>query len=69
MSLYQTISRIRRAMPRNADVMTICDELEKRLTVQPSIPTGCPKCERFADLNRQRAREGMRKLRAAKSNG
>jgi hypothetical protein len=25
----QAIGRVRRAMPRNADVMLICDELEK----------------------------------------
>ena len=27
--LAQTIGRVRRAMPRNADVMLICDEAEK----------------------------------------
>lgn len=34
--LIKTISRIRRAMPRNADVMTICDELENRICNPPS---------------------------------
>ena len=29
--ILQAIARVRRAMPRNADVMRICDELEWRL--------------------------------------
>jgi hypothetical protein len=29
------IGRVRRAMPRNPDVMLICDELEKRMTQIP----------------------------------
>lgn len=29
--LIKTIARVRRAMPRNVDVMEICDALEKRL--------------------------------------
>lgn len=31
----QAIGRVRRAMPRNADVMLICDELEKLLRAGP----------------------------------
>lgn len=30
--IAQTIGRVRRAMPRNADVMAICDELDNRLS-------------------------------------
>lgn len=30
--LMKTIARVRRAMPRNADVMEICDALEQRLS-------------------------------------
>lgn len=33
----QTIGRVRRSMPRNADVMLICDELEK-LLMAPKPP-------------------------------
>jgi hypothetical protein len=29
--IMQTISRVRRAMPRNIDVMAVCDELEASL--------------------------------------
>jgi hypothetical protein len=29
--IIQTIARVRRAMPRNPDVMAICDELEKQM--------------------------------------
>lgn len=32
----QAIGRVRRSMPRNADVMLICDELEKLLTAPKS---------------------------------
>jgi hypothetical protein len=37
--LLKTVSRVRRAMPRNFDVMTICDELERRL-VKPQFRVG-----------------------------
>lgn len=29
--IIQTIARVRRAMPRNGDVMMVCSELERRL--------------------------------------
>lgn len=35
--LAQTIGRVRRAMPRNADVMVICDELDKRLACSSAV--------------------------------
>jgi hypothetical protein len=38
-----TIARVRRAMPRNPDVMLICDELEKAMR-QQSLPLECPVC-------------------------
>lgn len=35
--IIQTIARVRRAMPRNKDVMDVCDALERELvTVAPS---------------------------------
>jgi hypothetical protein len=35
--LAQTIGRVRRAMPRNADVMLICDELDKFLARSSAV--------------------------------
>lgn len=35
--LFAALGRIRRAMPRNDDVMTICDALEGHL-VSPAMP-------------------------------
>lgn len=38
--LSQIIARVQRAMPRNADVMAICDELAGRLRIAaPPMPT------------------------------
>jgi hypothetical protein len=51
--LVAAIARVRRAMPRNQDVMLICDAAEKAVTVKP----------RFDKKTYQR--ELMRKRRAA----
>jgi len=52
--LISTIARVRRAMPRNADAMALCGELERLLTK----PTK-PKFDRAGYM-----REYMRKRRA-----
>lgn len=58
----KVISRVRRAMPRNEDVMMLCQELE-RLIVNPA--TKKPKFDRTTYQ-----RDLMRKRRAeAKKNG
>jgi hypothetical protein len=62
------IARVRRAMPRNPDVMAICDAFEETLhkpaveTLQPNETFHCPVCEarRAADqarLRRHRAKK------------
>lgn len=58
--LISAISRIRRVMPRNVDVMLICDELEKRIITV--LPNGDIK-PKFDRVTYQR--ELMRKRRAA----
>lgn len=35
--IAQTIGRLRRAMPRNTDAMSICDELEKLLARSSAV--------------------------------
>ena len=41
--LLQTIARVRRAMPRNGDVLAICDALESRLcTLQSGMKINAP---------------------------
>lgn len=35
--LTKTIARVRRAMPRNADVMSLCDALEARLATVEKV--------------------------------
>ena len=52
--ILKLIARIRRAMPRNTDVMDLCDWAEKRASD--------PKPEKFD--RRSYMREYMRKLRA-----
>ncbi len=56
--LLATVSRVKRAMPRNADVMAICEALERRLIEAPP-PAEKPKFDR-----RAYQRELMRKRRA-----
>lgn len=36
--LIKTIARVRRAMPRNTDVMIICDALEQKLQDEAAAP-------------------------------
>jgi len=55
--IQQLIGRVRRAMPRNADVMQICDELEKRIR-----RANCPDCEK----RRAQTLARVRKHREAK---
>lgn len=55
--LLQTIARVRRAMPRNADVMMICDAAE---LPEPAATVLAPKFDKTAYQ-----RELMRKRRAA----
>ncbi len=49
--VLEAIARIRRAMPRNAEVMLICDFAEcnvteaKRNVTALAAREGCPKCE------------------------
>jgi hypothetical protein len=69
--LLATIGRLRRAMPRNADVLAVCDGLEQHLTGQNfaepmqqagrSVQSECPGFDRLAYQ-----RKYMRKRRAAK---
>ncbi len=56
--LTKTIQRVRRAMPRNPDVMAICDAAEKSLIVKSETDAN-PKFDRGAYQ-----REYMRKRRA-----
>jgi hypothetical protein len=66
--LLKTISRLRRAMPRNEDVMALCDALEARLlkSDEPTIKAD----DEAAPINRPKfdktayQREYMRKRRA-----
>ncbi len=36
MEIMSTIAKVRRTMPRNSEVMSICDELEKRI-ITPAV--------------------------------
>ena len=68
------IARVRRAMPRNADVLAVCDLAERNVTAAPSVPlqaeipaernvTACPVCaaRREADARRVRAHRAKRR--------
>ena len=62
--IISAISRIRRMMPRNAEAMLICDELERRLVTVTKDGTAKPKFDRVAyqrDLMRKRRAEARRK--------
>jgi hypothetical protein len=72
--LVQLVDRLRRAQPRNADVMALCDYAmvtlqTKPVTYQPEPvtyqATTCPRCEALA----KRERDRVRRWREAKSNG
>ena len=60
-----TLSRVRRAMPRNLDVMAVCDELERlmRSAAVPSLPKGGGKFDKTGYQ-----REYMKLYRARKKN-
>jgi hypothetical protein len=54
------IGRVRRAMPRNDDVMTLCDELERRLVtrvVTPVVTAVTPKRDRAEYMRQYRAKQ------------
>jgi hypothetical protein len=63
------IGRIRRAMPRNVDVMVLCDELEGRVVTPVVTPaevvTRCQPCNQRNQPKRDRAAY-MRSYRAAR---
>jgi hypothetical protein len=63
LELQTTIARVRRAMPRNADVMTLCEALEERIRHQ-SNPRPWRKPDGTWDRNAY-MRDLMRKIRAA----
>jgi len=48
--IFQTIGRVRRAMPRNADVMELCDALEELLSRSATL-SAAPKLTR-AEIQR-----------------
>jgi hypothetical protein len=54
--LIQTIGRLRRAMPRNGDVATVCDALESSLR-QGSAQVRTPKLTRAEIQRRYRLRK------------
>jgi hypothetical protein len=58
--LLGALGRVRRAMPRNQDVMLICDVAERTIPKQPE-PYEKPKFDRKAyqrELMRKRRKEG-----------
>jgi hypothetical protein len=63
--------RIGRAMPRNADVMALCDALDVTLrkrtpeTLQPNVTLHCPACAE----RRRRGLERVRRYRQKSLNG
>jgi hypothetical protein len=81
--LLVTIARLRRAMPRNADAMVVCDELDRMLTTQSVnvavnsggagvavnklTPVAGDEVGRTHPARRNYMREYMRKRRAAKA--
>ncbi len=56
--LLATIARVRRAMPRNEDVMAICEAAEKSLIVQPAEKKPFDKKVYQRELMRKRRAEG-----------
>ena len=62
--LMQVISRVRRAMPRNADVMIICEALEAHLTPAAELTAILPSMEKVPFDKKAYQRELMRKRRA-----
>ena len=62
--LLQVIAKVRRAMPRNPDVMAVCDGLETRLRQNVQEVKLAPAKPRFD--KRAYQREYMRKRRAGK---
>jgi hypothetical protein len=63
--LAQLIARVRRAMPRNGDVMALCDVLERRMVGNVTSPpsnvtsgarnvTDCPRCAQQKEAARAR---------------
>jgi hypothetical protein len=65
--VLSAIARVRRAMPRNVDVMLVCDELERQL-VAPSTDGPRLKFDRVAyQREYMRERRARRKREAEKA--
>jgi hypothetical protein len=62
--ISKTIDRLRRAQPRNADTMAVCDALAmllvKVLVAKPASQPVCPECER----RRQQTADRVRRYRS-----
>jgi hypothetical protein len=56
--IAEAIGRVRRAMPRNQDVMLICDELDNRLRISAPIK---PKLSRAEIQKNYRLRKKAKK--------
>ena len=61
--LLATIGRLRRNMPRNGDVLDVCEALEKLLT-KPATPVVANLPERLGFDRTSYQREYMRRYRA-----
>ncbi len=59
--MIEMIGRVRRAMPRNQDVMDICDALEKALVVGETISTAVATTERMLKKSRAEIQRNYRK--------
>lgn len=63
LELTKTIAQVRRAMPRNEAVMTICSELERRVSLSSRAVTTALAKEAFD--RKSYMRDYMKKKRAA----
>lgn len=72
----QAIGRLRRAMPRNADAMLVCDELEKMLArssmveqrpLTPKVVGSSPTAPAKPKLTRAEIQRNYRKRRKAEA--
>ena len=64
-AIIALIGRIRRAMPRNADVMVLCNELEGRVVTPAEVVASNQPCNQRNQPKRDRAAY-MRSYRAAR---
>lgn len=63
----QTISRLRRAMPRNKDVMDVCDELERKVVGQSLIDAARGRDVNPEKLTRAQIQRRYRQRKKAKA--